>query len=157
MSSNSERSANIVAAAIEQWAGVAGGLMELLHQIQAQLGYIPKDAVAQIAKAVNQSRAEVHGVIGFYHDFSYQAHGKTTIEVCRAEACQAMGSQQLEKHIKTRLSIDFDETTEDGQFTLKPVYCLGNCACTPSIRIGDEVFARVDAQRFDEILSEVSA
>lgn len=157
MSSQEQESTAIVDAAIGQWASVAGGLMPLLQAIQKQNGFIPKASVTTIAKAVGLSRAEVHGVIGFYHDFSYQPHGRTTIEVCRAEACQAMGSQKLEEHIKARLGIDFDETTGDGQFSLKPVYCLGNCACTPSIRIADEVYARVDADRFDEILSEVSA
>lgn len=157
MNSHDQKIAAKVAAAVEKWAAVAGGLMELLHDIQRQVGYIPKDSVSQIARAVNLSRAEVHGVIGFYHDFSYHAHGQIVIQVCRAEACQAMGSQQLEVHIKERLGIDFDETTKDGKFSLKPVYCLGNCACTPSIRIADDVYSRVDAQRFDEILREVSA
>jgi len=157
MSASEEKSATVVAAAIQKWASVAGGLMPLLQAIQKHNGFIPKASVTTIAKAVNLSRAEVHGVIGFYHDFSYKPQGRITIQVCRAEACQAMGSQQLEHHIKARLGIDFDETTADGQFSLKPVYCLGNCACTPSIRIADEVYARVDADRFDEILSEVSA
>lgn len=157
MGSLDEKSAAVVDSAIQQWATVAGGLMPLLHAVQNQLGHIPEASVVTIAKAVNLSRAEVHGVVSFYHDFSYLPKGRTTIQVCRAEACQAMGSQQLEEHIKARLGIDFDETTEDGQFSLKPVYCLGNCACTPSIRIADEVYARVDAERFDEILREVSA
>lgn len=157
MSFNNDKPAKIVAAAIDQWATVKGGLMELLHYIQKQNGYIPKESVALIAKSVGQSRAEVHGVIGFYHDFSYEPAGKITIEVCRAEACQAMGSVNLENHIRSRLGIDFDQTTDDQRFSLKPVYCLGNCACTPSIRIADDVYARVDAARFDEILAEVSA
>lgn len=154
MSSIDKKSATIVDSAIQQWATVAGGLMPLLHAIQNQLGHIPKVSVVAIAKAVNLSRAEVHGVVSFYHDFSYQPKGRTTIQVCRSEACQAMGSRQLEDHIKARLGIDYDETTEDGQFSLRPVYCLGNCACSPSIRIRDEVYARVDAERFDEILRE---
>jgi formate dehydrogenase subunit gamma len=141
--------------AIDNWSQVAGGLMPLLHEVQRELGYIPKDSVTDIAKAVGLSRAEVHGVISFYHDFRYQAHGKTTIQLCRAEACQAMGSVKLENHVKGRLGIDFGGTTADGKFSLEPVYCLGNCACSPSIRIDDDVYARVDASRFDEILEEV--
>jgi formate dehydrogenase subunit gamma len=156
MSSQEQKSNTVVDAAIGQWARVAGGLMPLLHAIQKQNGFIPKASVATIAKAVGLSRAEVHGVIGFYHDFGYKPQARTTIQVCRAEACQAMGSQKLEDHIKSRLGINFDETTDDGQFSLKSVYCLGNCACTPCIRIADEVYARVDAERFDEILDEVS-
>ena len=101
------------------------------------------------------SRAEVHGVISFYHDFHDQPGGRTTIQVCRAEACQAMGSRKLEAHVKARLGIEFGGMTVDGRFSLEPVYCLGNCACAPSIRVGDDVFARVDADRFDELLDAI--
>lgn len=146
--------AAIVASAVQKFADIAGGLMPLLHEIQASLGHIPKDAVATIASGMGLSRAEVHGVISFYHDFHNEPRGFTTIHLCRAEACQAMGARQLEQHVKTRLGIDFGGTTDDGRFSLEPVYCLGNCACSPSIRIGDDVYARVDADRFDEILAE---
>lgn len=152
MSESTGNQATVVASAIRKYADVPGGLMPLLHEIQAGLGYIPKDSVVSIASGMGLSRAEVHGVISFYHDFHDQPRGRTTIHLCRAEACQAMGSRQLEVHVKTRLGIDFGGTTEDGRFSLEPVYCLGNCACSPSIRIGDDVFARVDANRFDEIL-----
>ena len=155
MNLQEEKADGIVELAIQKWSQEAGGLMPLLHDIQKNLGFIPKDSVAGIARAVGQSRAEVHGVISFYHDFKYQAGGTTTIQVCRAEACQAMGSAALEAHVKNRLGIDFGGTTADGRFSLEPVYCLGNCACTPSIRIGDDVYARVDASRFDDILQEV--
>lgn len=155
MDLHEESAAEIVELAIQKWSQEAGGLMPLLHEIQKALGFVPKDSVAVIAKAMGQSRAEVHGVISFYHDFKYQARGTTTIQVCRAEACQAMGSAALEEHVKSRLGIDFGGTTTDGKFSLEPVYCLGNCACTPSIRIGDDVYARVDAVRFDDILQEV--
>lgn len=152
MSESTGNQATVVASAIRKYADVPGGLMPLLHEIQAGLGYIPKDSVVSIASGMGLSRAEVHGVISFYHDFHDQPRGRTTIHLCRAEACQAMGSRQLEVHVKARLGIDFGGTTEDGRFSLEPVYCLGNCACSPSIRIGDDVFARVDANRFDEIL-----
>jgi formate dehydrogenase subunit gamma len=144
--------ANVVSLGIEKYAAVPGGLMPLLHEIQSSLGHIPKECVATIARGMGLSRAEVHGVISFYHDFHDEPRGEKTIHVCRAEACQAMGSRELEKHVKTRLGIDFGETTPDGRFSLEPVYCLGNCACSPSIRIGDDVFARVDNHRFDELL-----
>ena len=146
--------ATVVASAIQKFADIPGGLMPLLHEIQAGLGHIPKNSVAAIASGMGLSRAEVHGVISFYHDFHDQPRGETTIHLCRAEACQAMGSRQLEAHAKARLGIDFGGTTEDGRFSLEPVYCLGNCACSPSIRIGDDVFARVDANRFDELLED---
>ena len=152
MSSATGKPAAVVVSALQKYADMPGGLLPLLHEIQASLGHVPKDCVATIASGMGLSRAEVHGVIGFYHDFHDQPRGQTTIHLCRAEACQAMGSRKLEAHVKTRLGIDYGGTTEDGRFSLEPVYCLGNCACSPSIRIGDDVFARVDAKRFDQLL-----
>jgi formate dehydrogenase subunit gamma len=90
--------------------------------------------------------------LAFYHDFHTEPTGTRIIHICRAEACQAMGSGTLEAHVKKRLGVDFGGTTADGRFTLEPVYCLGNCACSPSVRIGDEVHARVSPERFDELL-----
>jgi formate dehydrogenase subunit gamma len=144
--------ATVVTRAVEKYAETPGGLLPLLHEIQASLGYIPKTSVPMIASGMGLSRAEVHGVISFYHDFHDEPRGETTIHLCRAEACQAMGSRLLEKHVKSRLGVDFGGTTKDGRYTLEPVYCLGNCACSPSIRIGDDVHARVDADRFDQLL-----
>ena len=144
----------VVSSALQKYADIQGGLLPLLHEIQASLGHIPKESVADIARGMNLSRAEVHGVISFYHDFHDSPRGQKTIHVCRAEACQAMGSRKLEVHVKARLGIDFGRTTTDGRFSLEPVYCLGNCACSPSVRIGDDVFARVDAERFDQLLEE---
>jgi formate dehydrogenase subunit gamma len=141
-----------VAAALEANAGKAGALIEILHGVQGALGCIPREAVPPIAEALNLSRAEVQGVIGFYHDFHTEPSGKTVIQVCRAEACQAMGVQALEAHIRERLGIGYHETTADGRFSLEPVYCLGNCACAPSLRIADDVYARVTPVRFDELL-----
>jgi formate dehydrogenase subunit gamma len=144
----------VVSAALQKYADTPGGLLPLLHEIQASLGFIPKDCVPTIASGMSLSRAEVHGVISFYHDFHDQPRGETTIHLCCAEACQAMGSRKLEEHVKASLGIDYGGTTADGRFSLEPVYCLGNCACSPSIRIGDDVHARVDARRFDELLGD---
>lgn len=140
-----------VSNAVREHDSDAGALLEILHSVQRDLGYIPADAVPPISKALNLSRAEVQGVIGFYHDFRSEPAGRTVIQVCRAEACQAMGVHELEAHIHKRLGINYHETTADGRFTLEPVYCLGNCACTPSLRIGDDIHARVTPQRFDEL------
>lgn len=137
---------------VREFASVPGGLMPLLHAVQARLGCIPDSAVPEIARGMGLSRAEVHGVIGFYHDFRRIPGGETTIHVCRAEACQAMGSRALEDHAKERLGIDYGETTADGRYTLEPAYCLGNCACSPSVRIGDDIHARVTPERFDELV-----
>jgi len=152
MNSPTGTHATVVSKAVKKYAETAGGLLPVLHEIQASLGHVPKASVPMIASGMGLSRAEVHGVISFYHDFHDKPGGKTTIHLCRAEACQAMGSRQLEKHVKSRLDIDFGGTTKDGRYTLEPVYCLGNCACSPSIRIGDDVHARVDADRFDRLL-----
>jgi len=155
MSSSAGNTAVIVASAVQKYAAMAGGLLPLLHEVQASLGHIPKDCVSAIASGMGLSRAEVHGVISFYHDFHVEPRGRATIHLCRAEACQAMGARRLEEHVKNRLEIDFGGTTADGRFSLEPVYCLGNCACSPSIRVGDDIYARVDANRFDEILDEL--
>jgi len=144
-----------VEAVVQEHAGQVGALMPVLHGLQQRMGYIPPEAIPMIARALNLSRAEVHGVIHFYHDFRAEPAGDHLIQLCRAEACQAMGSRKLEAHVKARLGIDFGETTADGRYTLDPVYCLGNCACTPSIRIDDTVHARVSPERFDQLLDEI--
>ena len=155
MPSSNEATVAAVAKIVRIYADVPGGLLPLLHEVQAKIGFIPKDCVAHIARGMGLSRAEVHGVISFYHDFHDRPRGEKTIHLCRAEACQAMGSRKLEAHVKNRLGIDYGDTTPDGRFSLEPVYCLGNCACSPSIRIGDDIHARVDAARFDELLDGV--
>jgi len=134
-----------------------GALLPILHAIQDHLGYVPPDSVPLIARALNLSRAEVHGVISFYHYFRESPPGRQTVHICRAEACQAMGSDALEAHAKERLGIDYHENTSDGEFSLEPVYCLGNCACSPSIMIGKEVHGRVSPERFDEIIEATKA
>lgn len=144
-----------VTAIVVDHAGQIGALIPILHAVQEHFGFVPEDAIPLLASQLNLSRAEVHGVMHFYHDFRSQPAGKHVIQVCRAEACQAMGSQDLEKHIKGLLGIDFGQTTADGQFTLEPVYCLGNCACTPSLRIDDDVHARVTPKRFEQLLQSL--
>jgi len=147
----------IVEAAVARHRGKIGALLPVLHSIQDKLGYVPREAVPIMARALNLSRAEIHGVMSFYHDFRDEPAGEHIVHLCRAEACQAMGSRELEQHARERLGIDYHETTADGLFSLEPVYCLGNCACSPSIRIDDEVHARVSAGKFDELLSRLEA
>jgi formate dehydrogenase subunit gamma len=134
-----------------------GALLPILHGIQDALGYIPADSVPTIATELNLSRAEVHGVISFYHYFRDTPAGKHTIHLCRAESCQSMGAKQLEAHVKAKLGIDYHETTIDGQFSLEPVYCLGNCACSPAMQIGEEIYGRVSAESFDDIITDLGA
>jgi len=132
-----------------------GALLPVLHAVQGALGHIPPAAVPIIARALNLSRAEVHGVIGFYRHFRSRAPGRHVVQVCRAEACQAVGALELEAHARRALGCGFHATSADGSVTLEPVYCLGNCACGPSLRVDDEIVGRVDARRFDELLAEL--
>ncbi len=134
-----------------------GALLPILHGIQDALGFVPAESVPDIATALSLSRAEVHGVISFYHYFRDTAPGKQTIHLCRAESCQAMGGRKLEEHVKNKLGIDFHETTADGKFSLEPVYCLGNCACSPAMLIGKEIFGRVSADSFDAVVNNSEA
>lgn len=132
-----------------------GALLPILHSVQDTLGYIPAESVPIIAKELNLSRAEVHGVISFYHYFRETPPGEHTIHLCRAESCQAMGGKALESHVKTALGIDFHETTKDGKFSLEPVYCLGNCACSPAMQIDEEIYGRVSAKTFDATIRDM--
>jgi formate dehydrogenase subunit gamma len=137
----------------EARAAEAGALLPILHAIQDRLGYVPETAVPIVADVLNLSRAEVHGVVTFYHFFRTKPPGKKTLYVCRAEACQSMGSRELESYARKKLGVDFHETTADGRFNLEPVYCLGNCACSPAVMVDETVYGRVTPQRLDEILA----
>ena len=136
-------------------AGMAGALLPILHEIQDRIGFVPPETLPVVAEHLNVSRAEVHGVVSFYHYFRTSPAGRHTVQICRSESCQAVGSRALESLVRARLGIDFHETTPDGRVTLEPVYCLGNCACSPSVRIGERVVGRVDPARFDELLGEL--
>jgi formate dehydrogenase subunit gamma len=131
-----------------------GPLIEVLHAVQAALGYVPADAVPIVAEALNLSRAEVHGVVTFYHFFRETPPGKHTVHICRAEACQSMGANGLVAHAKKRLGVDFHETTPDGAFSLEQVFCLGNCALSPAAMIDGQLYGRVTPERFDQLVAE---
>ena len=143
-----------VLAVIAELKNEAGPLLPVLHGIQNALGYVPPDSVPLVADALNLSRADVHGVISFYHYFRDTPPGRHVIHVCRAEACQSMSGRALEGHVKSRLSIGFHQTTDDGRFTVEPVYCLGNCALSPAVMVDKELYGRVTPERFDEIIQE---
>jgi formate dehydrogenase subunit gamma len=144
----------LIAEIADKHAERPGALLPMLHAIQDRMGYVPAEAVPIIAARLNLSRAEVHGVISFYHFFRTTPPGKQTLYLCRAEACQAMGARELEQHVREKLAIGFHETTPDGRFSLEPVYCLGNCACSPAIMIDETVHGRVDPDRLDAILDQ---
>lgn len=141
---------------LDQQKNQPGALLPILHGIQDELGYVPGDAIPQIADALNLSRAEVHGVVSFYHYFRTTPPGRHTVYVCRAESCQAMGAEALIEHAKAKLGIDFHQTTPDGSFTLEPIYCLGNCACSPAMMLDDAMHGRVTPERFDEAVLEAT-
>lgn len=135
-------------------AGKPGPLLLVLHEVQRELGYIPPGSVAVIAQALNLSRAEVHGAVSFYHYFRETPPGRHTVHVCRAEACQSMQGDALAAHAKDRLGVEFHQTTADGAFSLHPVYCLGNCACSPAVMIDDHLYGRVTPSAFDALIAE---
>ncbi|MEQ1904871.1 MAG: formate dehydrogenase subunit gamma [Pirellulaceae bacterium] len=132
-----------------------GATLPILHDIQADFGYIPDEAIGIIATGLNLSRAEIFGVVTFYADFRTTAPGRHVVQVCRGEACQAMGGEALECHAKSKLGVDFHGTSSDKSITLEPVFCLGNCGCSPSVRVGDEILGRVDPDSFDELVDEL--
>jgi formate dehydrogenase subunit gamma len=131
-----------------------GALLPILHAVQEALRFVPKDAVPLIARELNLSVAEVHGVVSFYHYFLQESPGRHVVHLCRAEACQALGSVPLEAHVKATLGVDFHGTTRDGAITLEPVYCLGNCALGPSLMIDEQLHGRITPDRFDALMAQ---
>jgi formate dehydrogenase subunit gamma len=141
-----------IVAIVERHRHRDGPLIEVLHDVQADFGCIPSGAVPVIARALNLSRAEVHGVVSFYHHFRTRAPGRHVLQVCRAESCQAAGGRAIEAHARKRLGIDFGGTTPDGQVTLDAVYCLGLCACSPAAMFDGEVLGRVTPESLDALI-----
>lgn len=142
---------------LNELADLPGGLLPILHRLQEEFDYIPAEAVAIIARRLQLSRAEVHGVISFYHFFRTTPPGRHTLYVCRAEACQAMGGKRIEAHLQATLGVDWHGTTADERFTLEPVYCLGNCACAPSVMLDEQVIGRVSTARLDTLIKSAGS
>ena len=132
--------------------GMEGALLPILHSIQAEFGHVPQVALPVVAKAMNISRAEAHGVMSFYHDFREAPAGRHIVKLCRAEACQAVGADRLADHAQSSLGLDWHETTKDGRVTLEPIFCLGLCACGPAAMIDGKLVGRVDEARLDTLL-----
>ncbi|MBU2326583.1 MAG: formate dehydrogenase subunit gamma [Alphaproteobacteria bacterium] len=140
---------------IDHCRSMEGPMLPILHKVQEEFGFIPEATKQIIASALNLSRAEVHGVVSFYHDFRARPAGRHVLKLCRAEACQSMGGEPLADRIKARLGIDWHETTPDGAVTLEPVYCLGLCAQAPAAMLDGEVYARLDDDCLPDMLAEV--
>ena len=146
-----------VRAVVAEFAGLEGPLLPILHAITDRMGHIDETAVRVVADALNLGRAEVHGVVSFYHDFRREPAGRHVIKVCRAEACQAMGGRQLVADLESALGIALGETTPDGRVTLEPVYCLGNCALSPAALVDGELVGRLTPERMQTMLSGIGS
>ena len=126
-------------------AGLEGPLLPILHAVQAEFGCVPRESIPVIAHALNLSRAEVYGVVTFYHDFREEPAGQRVVKICRAEACQAMGGRELAERVLQHFGIDWKETSADGRVTVEPVYCLGLCSVAPAALVDGEPHGRVEA------------
>lgn len=142
---------------LERHAGQPGPLLPVLHGLQEEFGYLPDDALRMVADGLNISRAEVHGVASFYHDFRKAPAGRHVLKLCRAEACQARGGEAIADRAATKLRIGFGETAADGAVTLEAVYCLGLCACGPAAMVDGRLVGRVDAEKLDAMLAECAS
>lgn len=139
---------------MERHKNLPGALLPILHALQEEFGYVDESVVPVIASALNLSVADVHGTITFYHDFRHAPPGKHVLKMCRAEACQSMGCDAVIEHVENRLGIKLGETTQDGSFTLSPIYCLGNCALSPAVMFDGKPFGRVTAQVADFLIDD---
>ena len=144
-----------IAALVESHRGQPGALLPLLHAVQEAYGHVPDDAVPVIAKGLNLSRAEVHGVLTYYHHFRRTPPGRHVVQVCRAEACQACGSDELLAQAERVFGCRLHETRADGAVTLEPVYCLGLCASSPAVQVDDRLHARVSVSRLEDIAAQL--
>jgi formate dehydrogenase subunit gamma len=143
----------VVDRVLARMQSMPGGLLPILHAIQEEVGFIPPESVPRIAEALNLSRAEVHGVISFYHDFRAEPAGRHIVHVCRAESCQSVGAEALLAHACEHLGVEVHGTSADGAVTLEPVYCLGNCALSPAVMVDHRnLYGRVTADRLDAVL-----
>jgi formate dehydrogenase subunit gamma len=147
---NADRGAEIIAGLTH----VEGGTLVMLHALQEAFGYVPEPAIPMIAEARNLSRAEVHGVFTFYHDFRHEPAGQHVLKICRAEACQAAGVDALVARAENKLGITLGSTTPDQRVTLEPIYCLGLCATAPSAMLDGRVVGRLDEKRLDALVAE---
>lgn len=141
-------------ALIHELEHLPGALLPILHALQDEFGYIDKAAIAPIAETLNISHAEVHGVISFYHDFRRTPPGRHILRLCRAESCQSMGCEGMIRHVEDRLGVKLGETSEDGSFTVEPVYCLGNCALSPAVMLDGKLYGRVSSETADFLIDD---
>lgn len=149
--------AEVVTDSVAALEGQRGALLPILHAIQEALGYVPREAIPELAERLNLSRADVHGVVSFYHDFRSEPAGRTTVKICRAEACQSVGSTQLVDHVRDRYGMDLGDTRSDGAITVEQVFCLGNCALGPTVQVGARLHGRVDPAKLTRLIDSAVA
>ena len=131
-----------------------GAALPILHALQDEFGFVPEEAVPLVALALNISRAEVHGIVSFYHDFRRAPSGRHVLRLCRAEACQSMGADALAAEARERLRVGWGETSADGRVTLEPVFCLGLCACAPAAMLDGKVVGALDRARLGALIDQ---
>ncbi|HQT67130.1 MAG: formate dehydrogenase subunit gamma [Rhodospirillales bacterium 20-60-12] len=143
-------------AVIDDHRALEGPLLPILHGLQAEFGYVPEQAERLLADELNLTRAEVHGVVSFYHDFRARPAGRHVLKLCRAEACQSMGAEANAAKLLTRLGMGWGDTTPDGRLTIEAVYCLGLCATAPGVLLDGQPIGRVDAARLESLAEEAA-
>ncbi|MDJ0919396.1 MAG: NAD(P)H-dependent oxidoreductase subunit E [Woeseiaceae bacterium] len=148
----SPRDRELAVAIIESFDSKPEMLIQLLHGFVDKFGYVSEAAIRLIADELNLSRADVHGVVSYYHDFRTEKPGRHIVKICQAEACQAMGSRKLTEHVERRLGVELHQDSE--AVSLQPVYCLGNCACAPAVMIDGKTWGRVTSERFDALIEQ---
>jgi formate dehydrogenase subunit gamma len=149
--------ADRVQAVIEAHRGDRGALLPILHGLQAEFGYIDQSVIPVLAKELNLSRADVHGVVTFYHEFRSEPAGAVTVRICRAEACQSVGSEKLVEYAEARFRTKVGTTSTDGAVTLEQVFCLGNCALGPAAQVNGTLHGRLDPARLDQAIARETA
>ncbi len=153
----SEPISDRISVLISEKLGLEGPLLPILHAIQEEFGHVPQGALPLIADALNISKAEVHGVVSFYHDYREVPAGRHVVKICRAEACQAVGGAALAEATLAKLGVEWPGTTKNGAVTVEPVYCLGLCACAPAAMVDGKVVGRVDVAKMTKLLEEAGA
>lgn len=149
---SAERAEEIIA----RHQAMKGPMLPILHALQEAFGFINEDAMRLVAQRLNVTRAEVYGVVSFYHDFRQAPAGRHVLKICRAEACQSMGGEAHASALLQSLGLGWGETTPDGRLTVEPVYCLGLCACAPNAMLDGEPRARLDAQALQSLAGEAA-
>ena len=147
--------AELASSIIAEGAGREGATLPILHALQATFGYVPAASIPMVADALNLTRAEVHGVVSFYHDYRHAPAGRHVLKLCRAESCQAMGADALAEHVQARLGVGWGETTADGAVTLEQIFCLGLCSCSPSAMFDGKLVGRASAAKLDAMVDRV--